>query len=215
MDRGNELLRDARSKLKSHRAGSVPWRIALVTLPLLLGVRLLSLTVAGEDLMPRVVSGNLLVTAPKLHFISGKSLENLHNGAAVPFDFQLSLAGEPKGNPLARSFERFVVSYDVWEEKFSVVRLRDLRKSSLRLTATAAESWCLENLSVPAAGIAVDRNVWVRLEIRTGESRDPRQASGADGISLATLVELFSRPARPQDHWSIENGPFRLAGLKR
>ena len=90
-----------------------------------------------------------------------------------------------------------------------------LRKSALRLTATAAESWCLENLSILTAGIDPDRNIWVRLEIRGGESRDSGQSTGSEGISLATLIDLFSRPPRAPDHWSLEGGPFHLAALKR
>jgi len=53
------------------------------------------------------------VSAPKLHFIAGNSLDRLKNGSAVPFDFQLLVWGESRGNPMARALERFVVSYDL------------------------------------------------------------------------------------------------------
>jgi hypothetical protein len=34
------------------------------------------------------------------------------------------------------------------------------------------------------------------------------------GINLATLIDIFSRPSRPQqDRWSVESAPFALAGL--
>ena len=94
----------------------------------------------------RRTGDHIRVVAPRLHFLTGKSLQRLHDGAIVPFDFQLSIAAGAKSNVVERTFERFTVSYDVWEEKFSVVRPRDFRKSASNLSANAAESWCLENL---------------------------------------------------------------------
>lgn len=184
-------------------------------MPVVLCARLLALTVSGEDLIPRYKDGSLQVAAPRLHFLSGRQLERLHNGASVPFDFQLTLSEGSKSATLSRALERFVVSYDIWEEKFSVIRQRDRRMSSVRLTATQAESWCLENLALPASGLAWDRKLWLKLEIRGAESRE-QVASAGDGISLTTLIEIFSRPARGQvDHWApLETGPFRLADLK-
>jgi hypothetical protein len=106
-----------------------------------------------------------------------------------------------------------MVSYDVWEEKFSVVRVRDFRRSGMRLSATSAESWCLENLFVPAASLQAGQQLWARLEIRTVETREPLSADS--GINLATLIEIFSRPSRPeQDRWSLESAPFQLASLQ-
>ncbi len=101
------------------------------------------------------------VAAPKLHFISGNSLNRLKDGAAVPFDFQLMVWSASRSVPLGRAFERFVVSYDVWEEKYSVTKLRGIvtareNKTVSNLTATAAEAWCIDNIAVPAAGISND-----------------------------------------------------------
>jgi len=189
-------------------------RLIQVCLPAVLCARLCGLSVSGEDLTPRLHDGSLQVSARKLHFITGKTLERLRNGISVPFDFQLILSAGSKNTPLTRAFERFVVSYDLWEEKFSVVRWRD-RKSSQRLTATQAESWCLDNLSIPESGVPAGANLWARLEIRSAETRDQVAASSGDGISLTTLIEIFSRPVRAQqEHWVLETGPFRLADLR-
>ena len=46
--------------------------------------------------------------------------------------------------------DRFTVSYDVWEEKFSVVRVSDFRRSLMLLSASSAESWCLDNIVISA-----------------------------------------------------------------
>jgi len=182
-------------------------------LALLLAMGLSAMTVSSSGLLPHHVSGEIRVTAPNLHFLTGKSLARLHDGAAVPFDFQLIISSGSKNNVVARSLERFMVSYDVWEEKFSVVRVRDFRRSGMRLSATSAESWCLENIFVPAASLQAGQQLWARLEIRTVESREPLSADS--GINLATLIEIFSRPSRPQqDHWSLESAPFQLASLQ-
>jgi hypothetical protein len=184
-----------------------------VAVALLLSMELAAITVSTQGLVPHRVADEIRVAAPSLHFLTGKALSRLHDGAAVPFDFQLIVASGSKNNVIARALERFMVSYDVWEEKFSVVRIRDLRKSGMRLSAASAESWCLDNIFVPSAGLPDGPALWARLEIRSVESKEPLAASS--GINLATLIEIFSRPTRPeQDHWSIESAPFQLASVK-
>ena len=183
-------------------------------LALFLSLELAGMTVSSQGLLPHHAGGDLRVTAPSLHFLTGKSLARLHDGAAVPFDFQLIIASGSKDNVVARSLERFTVSYDVWEEKFSVVRVSDFRRSSMRLSASSAESWCLDNIVIRAAGLPTGQQLWARLEIRSAESKEPLAASS--GINLATLIEIFSRPSRPQqDRWSIESAPFQLADLRQ
>jgi hypothetical protein len=170
----------------------------------------------SEDLTVRRVGDQFQVTAPRLHFLTGRPLERLRNGAAVPFDFQLTLFAGSKSNAVERALDRFVVSYDLWEEKFSVVRLRDFRKSSPNLSAGAAESWCLQNVLLAAQGVPADKDLWVRLEIRSAEMKPQNGATENSGINLATLIEIFSRPAQArQERWMLETGPFRLAELSR
>jgi hypothetical protein len=182
-------------------------------LALFLSLELAGMTVSSQGLLPRHVAGDIRVAAPSLHFLTGKSLARLHDGAAVPFDFQLIIASGSKDNVVARSLERFTVSYDVWEEKFSVVRVRDLHRSGMRLSAAGAESWCLDNIVIPAGGLPAGQQLWARLEIRSAEPKEP--LASASGINLATLIDIFSRPSRPQqDRWSVESAPFQLADLK-
>jgi len=174
-----------------------------------------SLGLSGDGIQPRWAGDFLEVAAPKLHFLTGQQLDRLRNGAAVPFDFQLTLSAGP-GTPLHRALERFVVSYDLWEERFSVVRLRNFRRSAMHLTATAAESWCLENIAIPAYSVPSDRPLWLKLEIRSAESKPAAPIADEGGVSLATLIELFSHPTRnTQGHWESQAGPFRLDDLRR
>jgi hypothetical protein len=195
------------------RVARQPAVTALLGVTVLICLTLAGMTVSSQGLIPHRVAGDIHVTAPTLHFLTGKALSRLHDGATVPFDFQLIITSGSKTNVVARALERFTVSYDVWEEKFSVVRMRDLHRSSLRMSSSGAESWCLDHIVIPAAGLPAGQQLWARLEIRSVESKEPLDA--ASGINLATLIEIFSRPSRPQqDRWSIESVPFQLADLK-
>jgi len=183
----------------------------------LLCLELLGLSASSEDLFVRRFADQIRVLAPRLHFLSGKSLERLRDGVTVPFDFQLRIAAGLKNNFVGQpAVERFSISYDVWEEKFRVVRLRDFRKSAAGLSAIAAESWCLDNLLVPSAGLPADKELWARLDIRTAEPKEQTSSNADSGISIPALIQLLSRPPRPQqDHWTLESASFHLADVKQ
>jgi hypothetical protein len=188
---------------------------AQVIVQALLCLELLAMSASSEDIFVRRFADQIRVLAPRLHFLSGKSLERLHDGVIVPFDFQLSIAAGMKTNLVGRAVERFSISYDVWEEKFRVVRLSDFRKSATGLSAVAAETWCLENLFVPAAGLPADKELWARLDVRTAEPKEQIPSTADSGISIPALIQLLSRPPRPQqDHWVLESASFHLADLK-
>ena len=174
----------------------------------------------GDELRPRLIADTLRVSTANLHLLAGRPLESLKNGATVTFDFELAVLNETR-LVQARTAERFVFSYDLWAERFSVVQLttRETRQpsaSTANLVADAAEQWCLDRLALPAASLDRARPLRLRLEMRADE---PRRA-GADGapeppVSLTTLIDLFSRPARrEQRYWVLESSPFRLDTLK-
>jgi hypothetical protein len=175
----------------------------------------------AEELAVHWRNDELHISAPKLHFIAGHSLDRLKSGDSVPFDFQLLLWRETRGNLTARSLERFVVSYDLWEEKFAVTKVRanaSLREgtSVSHLTGPAAEAWCVDHIALPSPGLGPTQPFWVRLEIRSAE---PRQTAGVvdeSGVSLTRLIDLFSHPIRSdQQKWTVEAGPLKLDDLKR
>jgi hypothetical protein len=169
--------------------------------------------VSNEDLYVLRVNDDLRVAAPRIHFLSGQPLDRLHDGMSVPFDFQLTLFSGTRQTPVRRTVERFVVSYALWEENFKVVRVRGAGRTGL--SASGVERWCLENLTVPTAGIPPGNNLWVRLEVRAQDS--PEEVLGSDdpGISLTHLIDLFSRPARNPQHWTLDSTAFRLEDLDR
>jgi P pilus assembly chaperone PapD len=69
---------------------------------------------------------------------------------------------------------------------------------------------------VPAAGLPADKELWARLDVRTVEPKELVSATADSGISIPALIQLLSRPPRPQqDHWTLESAAFHLADLKQ
>ncbi len=167
-------------------------------------------------LTPRADGDELRIAVSELHFLSGKPLDKLHNGATVSFAFQLTLRTDFGPAALARAVERFVVSYDLWEEKFTVARLGKVRRSISHLSATAAENWCFDSLVLSTAGLAPDKRFWLRLEVRADDPKDGLGVIEEPGINLTRLVDIFSRPPREQQaRWQVEAGPLLLADLRK
>jgi hypothetical protein len=170
----------------------------------------------GEGLEPFLSSGQLHVAAPQLRFVSGPALERLENGAPVPFALQLALSSDRFSTIQQRDIERFVVSYDLWEQKFSIVRLGRPRKTVSHLAPRDAEKWCVGQLGLAPAGVSSSTLFWLRLEARAENPAEDSFASNEDAMSLTRLVEIFSRRSRTDaNRWSVEAGPFRLASLRR
>jgi hypothetical protein len=175
---------------------------------------------SGDELRPRLAGDTLRVSSANLRLLTGRPLESLKNGSTVTFDFQLVALNDMR-IVQARTAERFVFSYDLWEERFSVVQLtardtRQPRASAASLLAEAAEQWCIERLALPAGSLDRAGQHRLRLEIRADEPRRAASRTNEEPpVSLATLIDLFSRPARrEQRYWMFETQPFRLDTLK-
>ena len=159
---------------------------------------------------------DLHVAAPQIHFLAGKPLDRLHDGLSVVFLTQLTLTTDNFATALRRNAGRFVFSYDLWEEKFSVTKLGEGQRTVSHLTAAAAEAWCLDNIAISSTGLPQDRPFWLRFELRAAEPRDEPAVLGDSGLNLTRLIEIFSRrPRAQQPQWTVEAGPLRLADLKR
>ena len=173
-----------------------------------------SFSLSAQTLNVRPDAGRVRVSTAKPQFLEGRQLDKLHNGASVSFTIELTLLGESRTTALARSAGRFAVSFDLWEERFSVTRLGALRKSASHLSASEAEAWCLDNLILPSTGLSPDSSFWIRLDVRPEEANESPPLGEDLGVTLARLVELFSRPPQLGDtHKRIEAGPFRLKDL--
>jgi hypothetical protein len=180
-----------------------------VAIPFLRGWGPTSLAIRRDD-------GVLRVAAPNLHFLEGRTLRRLQDGAGLVFSLQLSLSTDQFRTVSRRQVERFVVSFDLWEEKFAVVRLGTGKAQASHLSREAAERWMFDHSGVPLLGLAGDAPHWVRAELRAD---DPRDAGGLlldPTVTLTRLVEWFGRAQRGEtERWNLEHGPFRPAELSR
>lgn len=169
-------------------------------------------SLAAPRLLVRRDGASLRVSAPQIRFLTGKALEQLKNGANVGFVSQVSITAE--SIILLRRVDRFVVSYDLWEEKFSATRLGPPQRSASRMSVPATESWCLDALAPIPSALTPFRSFWLKLELRVEDPKELAAIVGDPGINLTRLVELFSRPPRSQQqHWSETAGPLKLQDL--
>ena len=171
---------------------------------------------AAESLEVKYDGDNLHVSAPSLHFLIGKPLERLKDGASVAYIVQLTLFSDDHVTVVKRRPGRFVVSFALWEEKFSVTQLGTVPRSVEGLSAAAAEVWCLDSLVIDTGGLARDRQFWLRFELATADQRDLANMPEERGLSLSTLVDFFSRkPKEGEPHWPALERHLRLSDLPR
>jgi hypothetical protein len=174
----------------------------------------------AQDLPVRLDGDYLRISLPKVDFLRGKPMDRLKDGATVAFVGQLTMSTSPNSlTPIARAVARFALSYDIWEERFSVTRIGqspDSRRSASHLSAQAAENWCLDNLVIDRSQIPADKQFYVQLDLRAEDPRDELGIIGDPGINLTHLIELFGRaPRSAQPRWLLTSAPMRLADLKK
>ena len=172
----------------------------------------------GEEPFAVTFDGdNLHVSAPTLHFLTGKPLTRLKNGATVVYLSQLTIFSDAYVTVLRRApVDRFVISYDIWaDDRFSVVMPG--ARSAENLSASAAEAWCQENMAVNTAGLAPDRPFWLQLDMRTADQKELSSVVSSPGIiSLGSLIQWLGRkPGADDPQWKRQAGPLRLADLNR
>jgi hypothetical protein len=187
------------------------WLLAGLTVPLF--------SARAADSMKVMYDGdNLHVAAPTLHFLTGKPLERLKYGDVVAYVAQLELLNESRTAVVRPQKGRFVVSYALWEEKFSVTQLVSTPGGAARtaegLSVTAAETWCFDNLTMSTLGLAPNLYYWLRLELRTGTARDFADETKI-GISIHDLIEFLGRKNTEVTHWGPLETRVRLADLPR
>jgi hypothetical protein len=155
----------------------------------------------------------IAVRVPGLGLLRGDTLAQLRDGRSVRVDFDLSVLPGPGGAAAAHARRTFVLSYDLWEERFAVTLPGPPARSISYLTSGAAEAWCLEQLTIPVSqlGHLRDAPFWIRLEFRPLDG-DGRPAQGEDaGLTLRGMIEALSRrPKAAGQIQAVEAGPFRL-----
>jgi hypothetical protein len=189
-------------------ASSVLTRVALILVTFCLwpAARLASQTVTIVT-----ENGAVGVRAPGFRFVDGEPLVRLKNGQSVRVELELNVLPEPGGRVAARRNQSFVLSYDLWEERFAVALPGTPPRSISHLTPTAAEAWCLQQLTVPVSTLGnLGRSLpfWIRLGYRVMNGAPSKRDD--EGFTLRGLIEVFSRRQTGEVARSIEAGPFRL-----
>jgi hypothetical protein len=129
----------------------------------------------------------------------------------VRVELGLSVLEKAGAAPAAQRRQAFVLSYDLWEERFAVT-LPDVPSRAIsHLSSRAAEAWCVQQLAVPVSALGALGKLpfWVRLEytVLNGSSA----ATDDDGFTLRGLIDLLSQRRKAGDvSHAIEAGPFRV-----
>ena len=169
---------------------------------------------AAQSLTVRAAGDMLQVRGTGLRLIEGVVAEHLKDGRSVRVDFEMTILDKaPQGAAITRNRQSFILSFDLWEQRYAVTRAGATPRSISHLAARDAEAWCLENLSLPLAALgrfARDLPFWVRVEYRVQD--EPPPAADTDSpFTLRTLIEALSR--RRADEAlarTFEAGPFRI-----
>jgi hypothetical protein len=191
-------------------------RITVATL--LLAASLLPVGLGAQDLAVHLDGDYLHVSMPHIDFLQGKPLNRLKDGASVAFIGQLTLSSTPSSlKPIARSVAQFALSYDIWEERFSVTKIgTESRRTISHLSAQAAENWCLDNLGIDRSQIPADKQFYVNLDLRAEDPKDQLSMIGDAGISITRMIEILGRPSHgSQPRFLKSSGPYRLEDLKK
>ncbi len=175
----------------------------LTSLDARLGSQAMTVTTAG---------GEVRVQAPGFRFISGEPLARLKDGLTVRVELEIRvLAGPGAAAAAAQRRETFVLSYDLWEERFAAAVSGTGSRSVSHLTAAAAEAWCIQQLAVPVSGLGTlaSQPFWIRLESRiVNGTSDGRED---EGLTLRGMIETLSRrQSSEKTSHSAEAGPFRV-----
>jgi len=168
---------------------------------------------SAQSVTIRAGADTLHVRAPGFGVIKGATLGRLKNGRTVRFELELAVLPQPGGPAATQIRQGFVLSYDLWEERFAVTKTGPSPRSISHLRADDADAWCLEQLAVPLSALGRlgrDAPFWIRLEFRIQDD-DPSRADENGGYTLRGLIERLSRRRADDDlrDW-LEAGPFRL-----
>ena len=166
----------------------------------------------AQSLNPRIDGDRLRVAVEGVRFLSGEALRKLRDGVPVTYTFRLTALNSRYGSTVAKAEYRFVISYDIFEEKFQVSRERPTVRVVSHLTLAAAEAVCLEALELPLRSINASRSFWLRWDY---EAEEAAQTDNSE-VSLGGLVEIFSRTTKKEPTQGVvESGPFVLSNLPR
>jgi len=173
-----------------------------------------SAQLSAQTVAVKLDGDQLRISVPQLHFLGSEVLQRLRSGIAVTYIFKLGLTPDRYSKPKNETSYRFVISYDIFEEKFAVSRIEPNPRSITHLSESAAQLWCLDSIALSTAGLSADQSFWLTMEYQTVE---PKPATTESGESLiGQLIDAFSRKGqREESRGTVMGGPFILSNLRK
>jgi hypothetical protein len=169
-----------------------------------------------SHLMVELRDDHLIVSAPQLHFLAGKTMEKLQNGSTITCLMTLSVTPRYGAKPVFLVKEKLIVSFDLWEETYSIVESKPGGRSASRLTAEMAENWFLEKAKIPVHSIPEGEFFMIKFECRVEGNDAAEKGEDSSTMTLATLIDLFGRKKHEEPvRWEASAGPLRLDDLKK
>lgn len=171
----------------------------------------------AQSLSVHTTGDQLRIRTTRFTFLGGDTIARLKDGRSVRVELTLMVLPAPGRTAIATVRRIFGLSYDLWEERFAVTTVDAPRRTISHLTAEGAETWCIEQLSVPLSSLVslrkTDASFGVRLEYRILDAEDPANADEGSTFTLQGLIDALSRRRRTESQGdAIEGGPFRLPG---
>jgi hypothetical protein len=186
------------------------WQTGVVVLML---VAVVAPRLWAQTVTIRRVADALHVQARGFSFIEGPVLARLKEGRSVRIDFEMGVLTKPDGPIVKQAAQSFALSFDLWEERFAVSRIGSPPKSVSHLRPRDAETWCLENLTMPVSSLGLGRDTpfWIRLMYRVQDVAAASSEEPGERFTLRGLIDRLSR-RREEDNLarSVDAGPFRL-----
>jgi hypothetical protein len=181
-------------------------------LPLVL-IAVMTPRLMAQTLTVRTIADALHIQARGLNFIEGPVLTRLREGRSVRIDFEMTVLSKPEGPAVKQGAQGFTLSFDLWEERFAVSRVGTPPKSISHLRPRDAETWCLDNLTMPLSSLGVGRDTpfWLRLAYRVHDVAPETNEAPGERYTLRGLIDRLSRRREEADlAKSVDAGPFRL-----
>jgi hypothetical protein len=168
---------------------------------------------AAQSLTARAAGDMLQVRGSGLRLIEGVIGAHLKDGRSVRVDFEMTILDNAQGTPITQNRQSFILSFDLWEQRYAVTRTGAAPRSISHLAARDAEAWCLENMAIPLSALgrfARDLPFWIRVDYRV-QDQPPPATDTESPFTLRTLIEALSR-RRSEEALarSIDAGPFRV-----
>ena len=162
----------------------------------------------------RVEGDMLRVRGTGLRLVEGQVSEHLRDGRSVRVDFELTVLERAGGSAVTRGQQTFILSFDLWEQRYAVTRAGAPPRAISHLTARDVESWCLENVTIPMTALTRlgrDTPFWIRVDYHVHDRTPAANSEDDSAFTLRRLIDVLSRRRQDEESGrSLEAGPFRL-----